>query len=107
MRNEEGNSLRVLARVALSREQYAQAQEYLGESITVLELAEDEYEWARSVLAMARLHFMQDEIQECARALGRCKPVLERLQARLELSEIEALRADVARAGAAVEAHQG
>lgn len=107
MRNEEGNSLRVLAEVATAREQYAQAKEYLGESITVLELAEDEYEWARSVLAMARLHLVQGEIQACARALGRCKPVLERLQARLEMSEIEALRADVARAGAAVEAHQG
>ncbi len=92
MRTEEGNSLRVLAQVAIARRQFDRARSYLDESLSILEQAQDEYEWARSVLALARLHCSQENVPECVQALDQCEPVLERLGAQVEVVEIRRLR---------------
>lgn len=92
MRNEQGNSLRVLTQVLMARGEFETAGTHLEQSRAILEEAKDEYEWARTMLVLAQLHCRQGEAEACAAALDRCAPVLERLGARLEMQEIAALR---------------
>jgi tetratricopeptide (TPR) repeat protein len=92
MRNEEGNSLRVLAETAIVRKQFDQAETDLAKSVSILEVARDEYEWARSLLSLARLKHIRDQTTECTEALDRCQPIFERLGARLETATIHTLR---------------
>jgi tetratricopeptide (TPR) repeat protein len=98
MRNEEGNSLRVLAQIASARDQLDQARKHLDQSVRILGQAQDRYEWARSVLALARVEWMQGRAEECVAALDRCQPVFERLGASLEVAEGRALRGEIDRA---------
>ena len=97
MRNEQGNCLRVLAQIANARGQIQDAREYLDKSISILGQAKDEYECARSVLALAHLSCSQGEVDRCVEALDRCQPVFERLGASLEVAEGNALRETMVR----------
>jgi len=92
MRNEEGYSLRVLAKVAMAGGAYEEAEQHLHTSSTILQDLQDEYEWACSELVLARLHHAREDTEFCAAALDRCEPVLKRLGARLEVQEIQRLR---------------
>ena len=90
--------MRVLAQTASARGQLDQARKHLNRSVLILGQAQDEYEWARSVLALARVDWMQGRADECVAALDRCQPVFERLGASLEVIEGRALRGEIDRA---------
>ena len=89
MRNEEGNNLRLLARVAIARGQLERAGQLVDESITILEQVQDHYEWARSLLAQAELAYQRGDLAQCGHSLDRCGPVFERLGATLELERMQ------------------
>ncbi len=89
MRNEEGNNLRLLARVAIARGQLERAGQLVDESIAILEQVQDHYEWARSLLAQAELAYQRGDLAQCGHALDRCGPVFERLGATLELDRMQ------------------
>jgi class 3 adenylate cyclase/tetratricopeptide (TPR) repeat protein len=95
MRNEEGNSLRVLGDVARAKDRHRDAERHLTESVGILLEIHDEYEWARSLLALAQLRSTQGQVTKSANALERCAPVLARLGARLEMVEIRALQGQI------------
>jgi tetratricopeptide (TPR) repeat protein len=96
MRNEEGNSLRVLADVAVAQGHVNRAAQLLQESASILDQAQDEYEWARSVLAQADLALASGQGKRCQEMLDRVEPVFRRLGARLDIAQAEALRARLA-----------
>jgi hypothetical protein len=89
MRNEEGNNLRLLARVAIARGELERAGQLVDESIAILEQVQDQYEWARSLLAQAELAYQRGDLAGCGHALDRCGPVFERLGATLELDRMQ------------------
>jgi tetratricopeptide (TPR) repeat protein len=89
MRNEEGNNLRLLARVAIARGELARAGQLVDESIAILEQVQDQYEWARSLLAQAELAYQRGDMAQCGHALDHCGPVFERLGAELELERMQ------------------
>jgi tetratricopeptide (TPR) repeat protein len=95
MRNEEGNSLRVLGKIACVRDDHGKAERYLTESVGILLEIHDDYEWARSLLVLAQLRFAQGQVAKSSNALERCSPVLARLGARLEMAEVHALREQI------------
>lgn len=92
MRGEEGCSLRVLGEIALAQGQLDLAQERLDQSVTILEEVKDEYERARSQLALARLYAAQKQSQAALNVLGLCKTTFERLGADLDLNAARALQ---------------
>jgi class 3 adenylate cyclase/tetratricopeptide (TPR) repeat protein len=92
MRNEEGNSLRVLADVALAQDRVDRAARLLEESVSILHEAQDEYEWARSVLAQAELMLARGAKASCVEMLERVESVFDRLGACLEMAKVDALR---------------
>jgi tetratricopeptide (TPR) repeat protein len=92
MRNEEGNSLRVLADVAIAQDRVDRAARLLEKSVSILHEAQDEYEWARSVLAQAQLALARGAKAACAEMLERIEAVFGRLGARLEMDQCDALR---------------
>jgi class 3 adenylate cyclase/predicted ATPase len=86
MRNEQGFSLRVLGEIALARGHLEQAGQNLSESVAILAEVGDEYEGARSKLALARVYAAQGQRAEATSVLERCIPVFERLEAALDLA---------------------
>jgi tetratricopeptide (TPR) repeat protein len=96
MRNEEGNSLRVLGWIACAQGQHGAAERYLTESVGILLEIHDDYEWARSLLALAQLRFAQDQLARSADALERCAPALARLGARQEMADVQVLQGQIA-----------
>lgn len=93
MRGEEGCALRILGEIALVEKDFEQAEEYLGKSVRILSEMEEEYEEARSTLALAKVMVGQGNHPEGRRLIDRCQPVFERLEAKLELSEAISLKA--------------
>jgi class 3 adenylate cyclase/tetratricopeptide (TPR) repeat protein len=95
MRNEEGNSLRILGRIACAQGQHSAAERHLTESVGILLEIHDDYEWARSLLALAQLRFAQGQVARSTDALERCAPVLARLGARQEMADVQALQGQI------------
>jgi predicted ATPase len=91
MRSEEGNALRVLGKILLAQGQLQLAEESLLDSLTILGEIEDEYESARSQLALAGLYAVLGRSDELQEALEACIPVFERLGARPDLSTAQNL----------------
>ncbi len=92
MRGEEGNSLRVLGEIALLQKQFDEAESHLCLSSSILEEVHDEYELARSRLALARLCLTVGKREEGQAAIDRCAEVFQRLDATLDLAAARALR---------------
>ena len=82
----------MLGEVATAQEACEEARAALGEAIALLAEVRDEYEGARSQLALARLCISCGQFKEARDALERCTPVFERLDAALDLEAARALR---------------
>ena len=95
IRAEEGNSLRVLGEIAGAQDNIGQAERYIGESLAILEEVGDEYEAARSRLALAKVYHSQGKSEQTLTVLDQCIAVFERLQAALDLTKAHQLRAKV------------
>lgn len=91
MPREEAHNLRILGEIALARSQYSQAHDFLSSSRQILEDVADEYELAKTQLSFARLFAAQERWEQCREALGLCEPVFVRLEAQLDLQEVESL----------------
>jgi adenylate cyclase len=96
MRGEEGKSLRVLGEIATACGRFKQAQNYLQASRSLLSELGDEYEEARSLLALGQLYARQDEPEPGLAALEQCIPIFERLGAALDLDAAHRLRRELA-----------
>jgi predicted ATPase/class 3 adenylate cyclase len=94
MRGEEGSTLRVLGEIAEAQGQADLAAQRLQQSIEIQAEVGDEYERARSQLALTRLYISQEKPDDGAALLDKCTPVFERLGAALDLDAARALRAD-------------
>ena len=92
MRGEEGSSLRVLGTARKAQGDVAGAEQSLVESLSVLTEVEDEYELARSQLALASVLAIQGRVREAADLLRQCTEVFERLEARIDLAEARSLK---------------
>lgn len=92
MQSEAGSSLRVLGQVAAAQDRPDKAVQYLSESISILGQVKDQYEGARSQLALAQVYVARREPQQAAAALGLCRPVFERLEATLDLAAARSLQ---------------
>jgi len=97
MRSDEGRTLRVVGEIAAAQGQLDQAEAHLRDSLAILKPLGDEYEWARSQLALARLRAAQGDHRAGLAALDECEPVLARLGAALDLAEVCDLREEIAR----------
>jgi hypothetical protein len=106
MRGEEGSALRVLGQAALGLSNLTQAEQYLSDSLGILLEVGDEYEAARTELALASLLISQYAIGEVLsysaaqyergmEALKHCISTFERLGAQAELVQAESLRTRV------------
>jgi hypothetical protein len=92
MRGEEGNSLRVMGRVAMAQGHYEPAEQYLLESAAILEEVADEYELARSRLLLAHLYHEQGKPALVKPLLDKVEEVFERLEASLDTAAVQKLR---------------
>jgi adenylate cyclase len=88
MRGEEGNALRLLGEVFGAHRENQLAQECLEKSIFILGEMCEEFEQARSRLALAKIMITGGGETIARRLLDQCRPVFERLQALPELDEI-------------------
>ncbi len=91
MPREEAHNLRILGEIALARGLHDQAHGFLSGSQQILAEVADEYEQAKTQLSFARLFAAQERWEQCREALGRCEPVFARLEAQLDLQEVEML----------------
>lgn len=91
MPREEGHTLRILGEIALARAQFGDAHRFLTDSYDVLTTAGDEYESAKTQLALAALFARQQRLQEAAAALAECCAVFDRLGASLDLERARQL----------------
>ncbi|HEX9369349.1 MAG TPA: tetratricopeptide repeat protein [Roseiflexaceae bacterium] len=94
MRGDEGIILRVLGDVAATRGDFREAEQRLNEGLLILEEVGDEYEGARTLLALAKVHLSHRRADQALDALQRCTDVFERLGATLDLLEAHAMRDD-------------
>jgi hypothetical protein len=69
-----------------------EAEDYLGESIKILEEVADDYELARSHLILALVHKDEGKHELVYFELDQCMPVFERLEAQLDLAIAQELR---------------
>jgi class 3 adenylate cyclase/tetratricopeptide (TPR) repeat protein len=95
MRGEEGRALRALGQTATAAGQAKEAEQYLAESLAILQEVGDEYESAQSQLSLARLHVSQGAWDKGSSAVERCLPVFERLSAALDLEAARSLRHEI------------
>lgn len=97
MRSEEGMSLRVYGRIRQALGDGATAVSLLEQSITILQEAEEEYELARSRLALAQLLLVlaQGEMVSVRGLLDEAEATFTRLEAHLDLALVQALREDL------------
>lgn len=89
---EEGHALRVLGEIAISQEEYDEAQYTLEQAQETLREVSDEYGLACSQLSMARLYALRDEPEAVEGELANCIPVFERLGATLDLATARELQ---------------
>lgn len=92
MPREEGHNLRIMGEIALTQNQIDRAEQYLQESLTILTQAADEYESARTQLALAQMYLVQNKHEAGLTLLDRCAAVFERLQANLDLATAREVR---------------
>ena len=94
MQGEEGRTLRVLGDVAQAQGDLDVAEAYLTQSIAILRASAEEFEEARSQLALAQLLIAQGNHGEHTRAaLERCGAIFERRDAALDLATAAGLLA--------------
>ena len=93
MRGEEGCSLRVLGEIAAAQNRLTEAENLLADSIAILTQVGDEYEIARSRLALAITQAAQNNPAKASAMLDQCIPVFERLEAALDLAAARQLQA--------------
>jgi hypothetical protein len=98
MRGEEGNSLRLLGEVACAQNDIDLAEQYVHNSIAILDEVGDEYEGARSRLTLGSVYLAQNDAQQAFDALSQCIVVFERLHATLDLAKAHALRETISQA---------
>ncbi len=91
MPREEGHNLRIMGEIALARGNLDQAQTYLAQSYQLLSEAGDEYESAKTQLSFAQLHIRQNQPASAQKALMACKVIFERLEAQLDLQQVNQL----------------
>ncbi len=96
MRAEEGNALRVLGQVYAAQQQWSQAEQYLDDSLCVLEEARDTYEAARTRLALAQVRCAQGDSAAALELIDQCLDVFDRLNAQLDLTAAQTLREQAA-----------
>jgi tetratricopeptide (TPR) repeat protein len=96
MRGEEGGALRLLGRLAMARGEMETAVSHLQDSVAIFDEIGDEYEWARSRLALARWRQRQGETNAAAAALADCLDVFRRLEASLDAAAARALQETLA-----------
>jgi class 3 adenylate cyclase/tetratricopeptide (TPR) repeat protein len=95
-RGEEGKLLRVLADIASAAGRLDDAEAHLVQSIAILEEVQQEYYLARSQLTLAEVYCAQNRRGQSQTLLETCKPVLQRLDAALDLAVLQALEARLA-----------
>jgi tetratricopeptide (TPR) repeat protein len=93
MRNEEGNTLRVLGQIHAAQQQWPEAEQLLNESLYALEEARDTYEAARTRLALAHVYCAHGRCEAARPWLEQCLEVFAQLEAQLDLSAARALQA--------------
>jgi ATP/maltotriose-dependent transcriptional regulator MalT len=90
---EEGHNLRIMGEIALARGQVDKAEKYMQDSLALLMQADDEYESARTQLALAEVCLVQRKHSEGLALLDQCRSTFERLQASLDLVTVQTVRA--------------
>ena len=90
---EEGHNLRIMGEIALAQGQVDSAEKYMQDSLTLLIQADDEYENARTQLALAQVYLAQQKYAEGMNLLDQCRVTFERLQASLDLVTVQTVRA--------------
>jgi len=91
MRSEEGCVLRVAGELALAQGQVAEAEDRLKDSLSILKEAGEDYECARTQVALARFYADHEALPQVRVLLNDCLPTLERLEASLDLAEAKDL----------------
>jgi hypothetical protein len=95
MPGEEGASLRVLGDQARLRADFAQAEKYLLESITMLEEVADEYELARSQFSLAQAYHAAGHMDRTQEMIRQSLAVFERLAATMDITAVRALQQSI------------
>jgi len=96
---EEGHNLRIIGEIALARQQIDEAERYFQASYTLLHEAGDDYESARTQLALARLYMVTDRAELARSGLAEAAEIFSRLGAQLDLPEAQRLIAQIQRGG--------
>ena len=92
-----------MVEIALSQKQIDRADQFLQSSYTVLNEAGDEYETAKTQLALSQLYLTQNKFEEGQSLLDQCATTFERLQASLDLETVESVRESFAGNNGAIE----
>jgi hypothetical protein len=92
MPREEGHNLRILGEIARAEGRYEAAGGHFTISHDLLDGAGDEYESAKVHLSFARLYLEKGQPVETLAALAECEPVFARLEAQLDLREVNEIR---------------
>jgi len=86
-----GITLRVLGETALAQSQMDRAESCLRESLTILNALGEEYQGARTRLALARMYVAQGQADSARTELDACEPVFAHLDAALDLAAVRSL----------------
>lgn len=92
---EEGSALRVVGEVASYQQRYAEAETPLAESVALLQKVGDELELARSLCALARVHWAQGQREAALAGLERGQRMFEQLKATMDLLAVQRVRAEM------------
>jgi predicted ATPase/class 3 adenylate cyclase len=92
MRGEEGNSLRLLGEVARAQNDIERAERFISASLALLLEVGDEYEAARSRVALAKVYLAQHRYDQALSEVEQAGAVFERLRAMLDLTRVQDLR---------------
>jgi ATP/maltotriose-dependent transcriptional regulator MalT len=84
---EEGHNLRIMGEIALARQDFDLAAQYLENSNSILEEAGDQYERAETQLSLAQLHVAQGRHGLADSALADCLETFKRLDAQMDLDK--------------------
>lgn len=91
-RGEEGNILRIVGQIAVARQDWPKAEQALRESVAILDEVNEDYEGARSRLALAEYYAASGQASQALATLTQCEPIFERLEAALDLTAARAVR---------------
>lgn len=94
MRQEEGETRRVVGQIYLARQELAEAEEELNDSLRILEELESHYEVGKTLFQLARLHRMQGDQAQMWDNLKKALAIFEDLGARLDLAQAQELSPD-------------